>query len=460
MSLPIYDNIPELSPEANAIARRRKIAEAMLAQSQEQQPTNQMAGQVVAPVSWTQGLAKLAQAYVGRKQAEDADKAEQGLANKRQQMVADTLAKLQQTAQGSAGVEGIEAQPERTIQAPAPMQPNQTAPNYNTVPETVPAVAGRAAVPAVAPNKRQAIMDAMMSNLPEVQKYGGAMLGFDEMDAKYAQLDETRLANIEQKKLDREAKMEQIKSQIESREAMGQQTNDLRAAMANLMSEDRRYQADVMSADRRYAVDSRPSKQGEASPTGEPLTVGQKAVDREFGKEYADYQASGGSADIEKQLRQLTTISGELGKKGNDYTGPVKGLLPESVRAFTNPDAVNAKNQVEEVVQRNLRSVLGAQFTQVEGERLIARAYNDRLKPEQNKKRVDALIKQIKTAAETKEEAARYFEKNGTLSGWNGRMPSLSDFDTAIDNADKKTQSGTIKPAGSSDIDKRLEKYK
>jgi hypothetical protein len=183
MSLPIYDNIPELSPEANAIARRRKIAEAMLAQSQEQQPTNQMAGQVVAPVSWTQGLAKLAQAYVGRKQAEDADKAEQGLANKRQQMVADTLAKLQQTAQGSAGVEGIEAQPERTIQAPAPMQPNQTAPNYNTVPEVVPAVAGRAAVPAVAPNKRQAIMDAMMSNLPEVQKYGGAMLGFDEMDA-------------------------------------------------------------------------------------------------------------------------------------------------------------------------------------------------------------------------------------------------------------------------------------
>jgi hypothetical protein len=187
MALPIYDNIPELSSEANAIARRRKIAEMMMAQSQEQTPSNQMAGQVVAPVSWTQGLAKLANAYLGKKQADDADKAEQGLANKRQQMVADQLAKINQTAQGSAGIEGIQAQPERTIQAPAPMQEGQVAPNYGTVPEIVPAVAGREAVPAVAGDKRKAIMDSIMSNLPEVQRYGQVMQSFDTQDATLAQ---------------------------------------------------------------------------------------------------------------------------------------------------------------------------------------------------------------------------------------------------------------------------------
>ncbi|HQO15935.1 MAG TPA: hypothetical protein PLG02_03140, partial [Methylotenera sp.] len=184
MALDSYSGIPELSGEANAIARRRKIAEMMMAQSQEQLPVNQMAGQVVAPVSWTQGLAKLANAYLGKKQADEADKAEQGLANKRQQMVANAMTKFINTSQGTPAIEGIQAQPERTIQAPAPMQPNQVAPNYGTVPETVPAVAGREAVPAVAGNSRKAIMDAMVNvNFPEIQAMIAAQTGFDTQDA-------------------------------------------------------------------------------------------------------------------------------------------------------------------------------------------------------------------------------------------------------------------------------------
>ena len=183
MALDSYSGIPELSGEANAIARRRKIAEMMMAQSQEQLPVNQMAGQVVAPVSWTQGLAKLANAYLGKKQADEADKAEQGLANKREQMVADKLMQIRAVQQGQAGVEGVEAQPERTIQAPAPMQQGQVAPNYNTVPETVPAVEGRKAVPAVAPNPRKAMEMALMDNNPEIQRLAQAMQYFDTQDA-------------------------------------------------------------------------------------------------------------------------------------------------------------------------------------------------------------------------------------------------------------------------------------
>ncbi len=260
MALDSYSGIPELSGEANAIARRRKIAEMMMAQSQEQLPVNQMAGQVVAPVSWTQGLAKLANAYLGKKQADEADKAEQGLANKRQQLVAEELNKVRKIAEGIPGVEGIVAQPERTIQAPAPMQPNQVAPNYGTVPETVPAVAGREAVPAVAGDKRKAIMEARMSNLPEVQRYAETMQYFDTQDA-----------NQEQKKLDREAKMEQIKTQIKSREMMGQQTNDLHAAMANLQAETRI--AEQASADRRMRdiASMRGSGGGGASAYYQPI---------------------------------------------------------------------------------------------------------------------------------------------------------------------------------------------
>lgn len=181
-----------------------------------------------------------------------------------------------------------------------------------------------------------------------------------------------------------------------------------------------------------------PAAKVEASGTAPKLTKGQEAADREFGKEYAGWKASGGYADIEKQLQQLQRVSTELGKPGNDYTGPAAGLIPGKARAFTNPAAVNAQNLVEEVAQRNLRLVLGAQFTQVEGERLIARAYNPQLSPMENKRRVDALISQIRTAAQAKEEAARYFEENGTLSGWKGKIMTLADFENAIDAADKQ----------------------
>jgi len=222
MALDSYSGIPELSGEANAIARRRKIAEMMMAQSQEQLPVNQMAGQVVAPVSWTQGLAKLANAYLGKKQADEADKAEQGLANKREQIVADKIAKFNQTAQGTPGVEGIQAQPERTIQAPAPMQQGQVAPNYGTVPEIVPAVAGREAVPAVAGNSRKAIRDAMVDiKFPEIQAMIAAQTGFDTQDAtleaeklKRKENAENTLEYAKQKMLDtRATALEKQKSQ-------------------------------------------------------------------------------------------------------------------------------------------------------------------------------------------------------------------------------------------------------
>ena len=186
-------------------------------------------------------------------------------------------------------------------------------------------------------------------------------------------------------------------------------------------------------------------RQSQADAKGTKLTKGQEAVDRQFGKEYAEYQAGGGSADVEKQLKQLDSVAADLSKPGNDYTGPAVGLIPEKARAFTNQAAVDAKNKVEEVAQRNLRLVLGAQFTQVEGERLIARAYNPSLDPATNAARVKALSDQIRTAAKVKEDAARYFEENGTLTGWKGRMPTLSDFESAIDSVGpKQSASGKV----------------
>ena len=199
-----YENIPELSADAKANARRRKIAESMLARSQQQLPANKMVGNVVAPLSVTQGLAKLLQAYTGQKQLGEADDADRELAGKRQQMVADAMSGVNKTAQGQSAV-GEEG-PQIPIEG----------------------------------DKRQAIMDALMSNLPEVQRYGQAMQGFEGMDAKASEAEAMREATASNQQANRDSRMEALKMQIESREKMGEQSNDLRAALANMQDETRR----------------------------------------------------------------------------------------------------------------------------------------------------------------------------------------------------------------------------
>jgi hypothetical protein len=183
---------------------------------------------------------------------------------------------------------------------------------------------------------------------------------------------------------------------------------------------------------------------------GQPLTMpskGQNAVDTDMAKEYTSYVANGGYADVLKQLAQLKeardTLAGPDGQTArSDISGPVRGMLPDKVRAVTNPDAIRVKNLIEEVVQRNLRVVLGAQFTEKEGERLIARAFNPQADPADNLRRLDRLMAQVAVAAQQKEQAMRYFEQNGTLRGFQGRLPSIADFNPDADVPKPITQGG------------------
>lgn len=158
-----------------------------------------------------------------------------------------------------------------------------------------------------------------------------------------------------------------------------------------------------------------------------PATPGQEAADKKFAGDFIDF-ATGGYADVVKQLDQLREASNTLGS-GASISGPFMGNLPDAVLAATNPQAVSTKEMIQEVAQRNLRVILGAQFTEKEGERLIARVFNPRLGEAENKKRVDRLIRQIGDAAKAKLDASQYFQQHGSLTGWQGRLPRLSDFD-------------------------------
>ena len=176
---------------------------------------------------------------------------------------------------------------------------------------------------------------------------------------------------------------------------------------------------------------------------GEQLTPGQKKLDESAAADIYQWQ-SGGGQDMVAQIAQLKPVIEDL-EAGKSITGVGVAIQPDILLAMTNPEALQSRETVEEVVQRNLRAVLGAQFTAAEGERLISRAFNPKLPPEENAKRVRRLFLQMSSAAEQKQAMVDYFNDNGTLRGFRGKMPTIQDFYNAIEG-----KGGTMSiPAGS-----------
>src|SRR5690606_25213782 len=167
---------------------------------------------------------------------------------------------------------------------------------------------------------------------------------------------------------------------------------------------------------------------------GENLTPGQTKIDESFADTYLPWHG-GGYADSAKQLDQLNESLGIIenaARDGRNISGVI-GTLPNAVQPFINPEGTVAREGVEEVVQRSLREILGAQFTEKEGERLIARAYNPLLSPAENIKRVKRLFGTIQGMAESKQGMVDYFDQNGTLRGYKGKRVKPSDIERLAD---------------------------
>lgn len=157
----------------------------------------------------------------------------------------------------------------------------------------------------------------------------------------------------------------------------------------------------------------------QVTKAGLALTPGEKARDQKFGKEYEESILSGGMPDALKNLQALDDVYAKLtDPKGPNVTGPVTGRIP--FKTLWNPESVDVQENIENVIQRSMRPILGAQFTENEGVRLIKRAYNPNLDEATNAKRVKALADSLRTTAMQKLAASEYFEEHGTLKGFKG----------------------------------------
>lgn len=161
------------------------------------------------------------------------------------------------------------------------------------------------------------------------------------------------------------------------------------------------------------------------------LSTAEKAIDTKFGKEYADFYAGGGIANLNKNLEELDRAISIIEKaKENEVSGKLIGLSDKAgTLAYTHSKAADVKDIIGGVAQSNLRQILGGQFAQKEGEALLARQYDTAQSKSANLKRLKALRKQAANTIQSKAAAANYFEENGTLKGFKATQSVSEDSD-------------------------------
>jgi hypothetical protein len=176
------------------------------------------------------------------------------------------------------------------------------------------------------------------------------------------------------------------------------------------------------------------SKELESKNKPKTINKAQETRDKEFGKEYAKMVGNPSQASASRRnIEQLDNAIARIQESGS-VSGGVLQRFPEFMRSFIDRKGLDIQQTIEQVVQQDLRATLGAQFTEREGERLIARAYNKDMPEKENLRRLKLLSKQMKKAANNQKEAIEYFENNNTLEGFKKKLyKSEADFDLGTD---------------------------
>jgi hypothetical protein len=145
-----------------------------------------------------------------------------------------------------------------------------------------------------------------------------------------------------------------------------------------------------------------------------------------FEKKKMENLATAGVDYITKDRDQLTSnvdkINSALDLMKKAPSGPVsgaaRGLAPDVVRSFTNPEAITTKEYMQSAIQETLRPTLGAQFTETEGKKIMELAYNEKADPTTNMKKATALKNMIEKKVEFSDALYKHLEENGTDKGF------------------------------------------
>ena len=83
--------------------------------------------------------------------------------------------------------------------------------------------------------------------------------------------------------------------------------------------------------------------------------------------------------------------------------------MPKFIRAKLDPDAVMSEDRILEITQRTLREILGAQFTEKEGQLIMDRAWRKDLPAKELAKRAQKMIAVLKAKQRQLNEGYDYW---------------------------------------------------
>jgi hypothetical protein len=161
-----------------------------------------------------------------------------------------------------------------------------------------------------------------------------------------------------------------------------------------------------------------------------PGTSGKKAiaeaqaeVDKKFAKDYLEW-SQGKQVDAVNAISAYTGVINSL-KSGIVDTGTIIDRLPfegakDFLRPIFNEEGQEALESIRIVVERSLKEILGGSFSESEGIRMVANAYNPALSEEANIRRLERARLVFRETMKAKDAMAAYYEEYGTLKGYVG----------------------------------------
>lgn len=192
----------------------------------------------------------------------------------------------------------------------------------------------------------------------------------------------------------------------------------------------------AMFPDAANAYKTQQDKIKAAKESDDGFSQGEKQLDKDFAKDYNDW-TSGGAKIARNEIEKLKTVAKRL-KDEDVTTGGFTGMFPDRI---TSDEVLSARSDVSSTVMNSLKALLGAQFTEKEGERVIKNTWNESDTTENNLARVNRLIEDLESKANDKDSKSKYFEQNRGLKNYKSGIQAPGN-EAAYDPEVVQTQGG------------------
>lgn len=147
----------------------------------------------------------------------------------------------------------------------------------------------------------------------------------------------------------------------------------------------------------------------------EGLTEGQKAVDKDYAKEYNKFTATGMN-NASNTIAKLEKLQAEVAADtGFGEAGGTRFPIPDVFRSRL---AIERRDDARNFANKTLKELFGGQLSDAEREAAAREFWNDELDNKSNAIRIQGKIKELKDNLKMQTKKAQYYEKNKSLSGF------------------------------------------